>query len=72
VTDRINTVTVVLDKSRRTDDAKPILAAIRQIRGVLSVKGNVEDGTEFMAEARARQEWRDKLIKLLWPDDGEV
>lgn len=69
VTDKINRVTVVLDKSYRTDDAEPILAALRQIRGVLSVKGNVDCGRDYMAEMRAREEWRKKFIDLLWPEN---
>lgn len=69
MTDKINRVTVVLDRSYRTDDAEPILAAIRQIRGVLSVKGNVDCGMDYMAQERAREEWRNKFMRLLWPEN---
>jgi hypothetical protein len=45
MTERFNTLTVVLEKDMRDDDAETLLTAIRQMRGVLSVKGNVSDNT---------------------------
>ena len=37
MTDRYDAFTVVLERNIRTDDAEPVLAAIRQLRGVLDV-----------------------------------
>lgn len=67
MTDRLNTITVVLEKEMRDDDAEAILAAIRQIRGVLDAKGNVSDMTEWMAESRARRELGEKLLAIIYP-----
>lgn len=71
MTDRFNTITVVLEKEMRDDDAAAIIAAIRQIRGVLDAKGNVSDMTEWMAQSRARRELGEKLLAILYPGKGE-
>ncbi len=65
MTDRFHSLTVFLDKDIREDDAEPLLAAIRMIRGVQMVVGEVADPASAMAEFRARQEARAAIIKLL-------
>ena len=67
MTDRYHSLTVVLEHDIRDDDAKPILAAIRQLRGVLSVEGNVADLTSHMAQERARRELGEKLLEVVYP-----
>ena len=61
MTDRFNTLTVVLEKDTRDDDAESLLQAIRHMRGVLSVSGNVAEPTHYMAEERARSDLRAKI-----------
>jgi len=56
MTNRFNTLTVVLDRETREDDAEKILEAIRGLKGVLSVKENVSSGDEFFAIERIRDE----------------
>jgi len=67
MTDRYNTLTVVLERDIREDDAEGLLDAIRHMRGVLSVAGNVADSSEYMAVERARHELRMKLWEALNP-----
>lgn len=67
MTDRYNTLTVVLEKDMRDDGAEVLLAAIRQLRGVLSVSGNVADPAAYMAEERAKRELGEKLWQVLYP-----
>lgn len=67
MTDRYNALTVVLEKDIRDDDAEALLDAIRQLRGVLSVSGNVTDLTAHTAEERAKRELGDKLWQVLYP-----
>ena len=67
MTDRFATLTVVLERDFRDDDAESLLTAIRQMRGVLSVTGNVTDLTAHMAEERARRELGAKLWQVLYP-----
>ena len=62
MTDRINAIVVVLEENMRVDDVKPLLAAIQQMRGVLSVKENVGSIDDEVAFARAR----DVYGKALW------
>lgn len=65
MTDRINALTLVLADDVRDDDIKPLVEAVKQLRGVIDVRLNVADTTALIAEARASQRWRDRLIALL-------
>ena len=67
MTDRYNALTVVLEKDIRDDDAKALLAAIRQLRGVLSVSGNVADLGDHIAQERVRHDLSEKLWNVLRP-----
>jgi hypothetical protein len=68
MTDRVNGFFVVLEQDIREDDAEATIAAIKQIRGVLSVKPNVGGFDEYIAEMRVRSELTDALLKVLYPD----
>lgn len=68
MTDRFNGFTVVLERDIREDDAKPIIAAIRQLRGVLDVVPLVADSESYLAEQRARHELGQKLLDVVYPD----
>jgi hypothetical protein len=65
MTDRFNTLTVVLEHEIREDDAEYILNAIRMIKGVISVESNVSNITDHMALETARHELRKKFYDLL-------
>lgn len=67
MTDRYHSLTVVLERDMRDDDAEPILHAIRMIKGVVSVKGEVADPASFMAVMRARRELCEKLLDVIQP-----
>lgn len=64
MTDRYNTLTVVLGSDIREDDAEGILIAIRMIKGVLCVEGNVANPGDFMAETRAKREIMGKIHEV--------
>lgn len=65
MTDRYHSLTVVLEKDMREDDAQALIAAIAQLRGVLKVSGEVADGGSLMAEQRAKYELRARVLELL-------
>lgn len=65
MTDRYFSLTVALDKDIRADDAEAILAAIRMIKGVLSVEGNVANYESWTAERRVRLELEEALYRTL-------
>jgi hypothetical protein len=65
MTDRFNTLTVVLDRDIREDDAEVLISAIKMIKGVIGVKGNVSNSETWMAEERAKLELRTKLYEIL-------
>lgn len=67
MTDRYNALTVVLEQDIRDDDAEALLNAIRQLRGVLSVTGNVSDMNSHIAQERARRDLGEKLWCVLYP-----
>jgi len=70
MTDRYHTLSVVLEHDIREDDAEPLIAAIRQMRGVLSVTGVVANAESHMAHERARHELGSKLWAVLSPQPG--
>ena len=47
MTDRFHSLTVVLEREIRDDDAEPIIAAIKMIKGVAEVTGEVARGEGF-------------------------
>lgn len=65
MTDRFNTITVALDHNIREDDAESLISAICQLRGVLSVSGNVSDSSAWCAEERVKSELSKKLWAIL-------
>lgn len=69
MTDRFYALTVVLEKDIRDDDAEPILNAIRMIKGVRDVKGNVSNPSTWMAEERARMDLGQKLLSVVFPKE---
>lgn len=64
MTDRLHSLTVVLEEDLRVDDAELLIAAIGMMRGVLSVSPNVSDTRDLVAQMRARGEWRDTLLAV--------
>lgn len=65
MTDRYNALTVSLERDIRDDDAEIIINAIKMIRGVSDVTGNIVDPDSFVAESRARERITDKLYALI-------
>lgn len=67
MSDRTNTITVVLEKDFRTDDAEQILNSIKMIKGVLTADFNIADYNEYMAIERARRDLGGKLLNIVYP-----
>jgi len=67
MTDRIKCYVVTLEHDIRADDAVAVTAALKCIRGVLSVEPVVSNLDTHVAEARARQELGQKLWEVLYP-----
>lgn len=65
MTDRYIALTVLLEKEIREDDAEPLIAAIRQLRGVAEVTPHVPESIDtYWAKSRARDELLRQLIEL--------
>ena len=54
MTDRIHSLTLVLEENIRIDDMTDLLAACRALKHVVSVGTNVADSESYMAQERAR------------------
>ena len=67
MSDSFHSLSVVLAQDMRADDAEATIAAIKQIRGVLDVSGEVADMSTHMAQTRARDDIAEKLWKVLYP-----
>lgn len=65
MTDRYNYLTVALSHDMRDDDAQSLIEAIKMLRGVSGVEPNVTDCSNWTAQIRANDEWRNKLITIL-------
>lgn len=72
MTDRVNTLTVILEHPIRDDDVEPLMDAIRSHRGVLDVKLGEVDGM-FGARMQQDAKWVRALIGLTHdgPSDSE-
>lgn len=68
MTDRYHSLTVALEADIRDDDCEPLIAAIRQLRGVRAVTGHVVDAESYMAEERARSELGRALFAVIYPE----
>ena len=65
MTERFNGFFVTLEKDIREDDAKAIMDAISQLRGVINVAGNASDFSEHVAQRRIRHELISKMLDML-------
>lgn len=65
MTDKYYALTVALEKDTRDDDAEKIINAIKMIKGVVNVKGNVSNPETWMAEERARMDLGKKLLEVV-------
>lgn len=64
MTDRVNQLTVVLDHEMRVDDVEELVAAIRMLRHVLTVKLGSTDN-DFSARVQERALVRAKLYAMI-------
>lgn len=65
MTDRLAGVVVTFEQNIRVDDAEATIAALRQIKGVLSVQPVIGDITVTMAEERAKHEITMRVYEAL-------
>lgn len=65
MTDRTNSLIVVLEQDLHTDDAESIINALKMVKGVLSVEANISNITDHIAKTRAKYELLDKLSNII-------
>lgn len=73
MTDRVNTLTVILDREMRVDDVEAVKKALSMVRFVSKVEnGPVNDIADYVAYDRVRREIKEQLFKVLSPDNYEA
>lgn len=65
MTDRINSITLILGKDVREDDLKPMIDMLHMLKGVIKVEQNVSDPSFHVARERAKCELRQKILDTL-------
>lgn len=65
MTDRTNGFWVVLEDTMRVDDAKAIMDAVKQIRGVADAKARIADPTDYLVRTQVQHELVNKLWEVL-------
>lgn len=65
MTDKINALTVILNHDMRVDDAQPLIAAIKQFRGVADVQEHITDLSDHLAFVRAKEDLRRQILEVL-------
>lgn len=69
MTDRLKGVWVAFERDIRDDDAEAIIKAIRMIRHVAAVKGNIADSNDWINRMQIRTELGEKLWAVLYPKE---
>jgi len=67
MTDRIHSLTVVLEDAVREEGADALAAAIRMMRGVIEVAPNVANVDFYVARSQAAQRLRASVYEALTP-----
>lgn len=65
MTDRINAITLVLDRDMRDDDVESLRQACLHLKFVQSAELNVSKISDVVAESRARFATKEKVYALL-------
>lgn len=65
MTERIKALTVVLERDIREDDAAPLIAAIKLMRGVAGVETHIADFDHLAARIQVLNEIRDDIVAVL-------
>lgn len=64
MTDRYKQLIVVLDHDIRSDDAEPLIEAIKLLRGVLTVHPDVTTSSDLWAEDRTRNKLLQQISEI--------
>jgi hypothetical protein len=65
VSDRFNSLTVVLDRDLLAEEAQPLVDAIMQLRGVIRVEPLVADPVPYAHRAQLLRQVQDRLVLLV-------
>jgi len=65
MSDRINAFVVILNESVREDEVNAITTALKMIKGVYTVTPHVESIEDLMAEIKANNTAKSKLLDIV-------
>ncbi len=67
MSDRFHSLTAALSDDMREEEIEALRSAIMLLKGVCAVSAHVANPDSYMAEARARREYGQKLWDVLYP-----
>lgn len=65
MTDRVHSLTLILDRDIREDDIESLVQALYHLKHVIQVDKNVSNIESHMAEGRAKWELRRQLVQVM-------
>lgn len=65
MTDRYSAFLVTYERNIREDDAKDLITALSQIRGVIGVEPVKSNPDQEIAQMRANSEWVEAIYKMV-------
>jgi hypothetical protein len=68
MSDRANSITVVLEDDYKVEDLENLMNAMRQFGGVIAVDANVSNALDFVAMQRAKIDMEQKVLKAIRED----
>lgn len=68
MTDRVKGLWVSFERDIREDDAQPMIAAIKQFRGVADVQANIANPDDWLNRTQIQMEFRRKIFAALLDD----
>ncbi len=71
MSERVNALTIVLENDVGEEQIEPLISALKQLRGVISVEPHVARMEDHIALVRVRQELSKKLFEVLYPPDSK-
>lgn len=71
MSDRYNGFAVVLEKNLKDEDAERTINAIKQIKGVLTVKPNIGSFDEITAAARVKADLARRMWDVIYSEEKQ-
>lgn len=65
MTDKVHSITIVLEENVRVDDVEGLLQVLLSLKGVMTATGNVANIESYVAETRAKVNLYRQMVELI-------